>query len=182
MLGRPPLDQMGELAVALGRDLEAAQRVIFVGVEAGRHQQQLWTERRECRADLLFPGAEKNRISAATCERNIEDVAMRPALAGTSGPRIERVLMGRRVEDLGIILETVLRAVAMVNVEVEYPDAATALGAGRNEADRDIVDEAEAHGLSVLGMMAGRPHDRERVFHLPVERPVYALAIARDRK
>src|SRR6202022_4353719 len=127
MLDGPPLDQLGELAVALGRDLEAAQRVGFVGVEAGRHQQQLWTKRREGRANL-FPGTEKNRICAATSERNIEDIAMRPAFAGTPGPRIERVLMGRRVEDLGVILETVLRAVAMVNVEVEHPDAANPLG------------------------------------------------------
>src|SRR6202521_995898 len=175
MLDGPPLDQLGELAVALGRYLEAAQGVVFVGVEAGRHQQQLWTKRREGRANFLFPGTEKNRIAAATSERNIEDVAMRPAFAGTPGPRIERELMGRRVEGLGVVLETVLRAVAMVNVEVEYPDAANALGASRDEADSHIVDEAEDHGLVVLGMMTGRPHDRERVFHRSVEPPVYAL-------
>src|SRR6202022_181880 len=98
----------GELAVALGRYLEAAPGGVFGGAQAGRHQQQLWTKRREGRANFLFPGTEKNRISATTSERNIEDVAMRPAFAGTPGPRIERVLMGRRVEDLGVILEIVL--------------------------------------------------------------------------
>src|SRR3989442_9913058 len=93
MLDRPPRDQRGELAVAVGRDLEPGQRILRVRVEAGRHQEQVWMEGRECRPDLLFPGAEKQRITAARGERYVEDFAMRSALSGAAGPRIERILL-----------------------------------------------------------------------------------------
>src|ERR1700704_4429441 len=169
VLDRPRLDQLGELAVAPGRDLEAGHRVIRVGVEAGRYQQQFSTERRECRAALLFPGTEKHRVSGTAGERDVDDIAVRPALAGTSGPWIERKLMGRRVEDLGVVFETVLRAVAVVDVEVEHPDAPNAHGARRDQTDGDVVEETEAHRLRVLGMMARRPNDRDGVTDLSVQ-------------
>src|ERR1700732_4102774 len=116
-----------------------------MGVEAGRHQQQFWSERRQCGTNFPFPGAEKRRVSAPTGERDVEDVAMCPSLAGTSGSRIERKLMGRRVEHLGVVFETVLRAVAVVDVEVDYRDAPNAPGARRHEANADVVDQARAH-------------------------------------
>src|SRR3989442_13343941 len=175
MLDRPAHDRGGKLAVALCGDLEPCQRVVLVRIEAGRHQQEVGMECGECRTDLLFPGAEKPRIAAAARERYVEDIAMRSALSGSAGPRIKRVLMGRRVEDLGIIFETVLRAVAVVDIEVEHAQAANAPGACRQEAYGDVVDQAEAHGLRVLGVVAGRPYHRDGVPHLSMEYPVHAL-------
>src|SRR5438067_8456188 len=126
VLDRPTLDQRGELAIAFGRDLKASQRIVLVSVEPGGYQQQLRVEFRQCRPDLLFPGAEKQRIAAATGERHVEDVAMCSALSRTAGPRIEGVLMGRRVENLGVVFKTVLRAIAVADIEVEDGDAANA--------------------------------------------------------
>ncbi len=83
--------------------------------------------------------------------------------------------MGRRVEHLGVVFETVLGAVAVVDVEVEHPDAPNTPGARGEQADSDIVDQAEAHRLRVLGMMARRAHHRDRMFYRSVEHPVDAV-------
>jgi len=175
VLTGPAFDHHGRLGVALGLALEPGRRVVPVGIEARRYQQQLRTERGQCGPDLVLPCAEKERIAAAANERHIEHVAVRAALSGAARSRIVRILVGRRVEHLGVVFETVLRPVAVVDIEVEDGDAANAFGARRHQADRDVVDEAEAHRLRVLGMMAGRAHDREGVFHCSVEDPIHAL-------
>ena len=70
--------------------------------------------------------------------------------------------MHRHVEHLRIVLEDVLRAVAVMHVVVDDGDAVGAERAGVRGGDGDVVVEAEAHRAVALGVMAGRPHQRER--------------------
>src|ERR1700682_4932983 len=131
-----------------------------MGIETGRHQQKLRLEGVERRPDFLLPGAEEHPITGARIEWHIDDVAMRPAFARAPRPRIERVLMSGGVEDLGVVLEAVLGAIPVMDVEVDDCNPPNASVTSRVETYRDVVQQAETHGLCMLGVMAGRPHDR----------------------
>ena len=64
--------------------------------------------------------------------------------------------------------EDVLRAVAVVDVEIDDRDALDAVGRlGVARGDRGVVEEAEAHRRRRLGVMAGRPRGDEGVVDAP---------------
>ena len=100
---------------------------------------------------------------------------MRAAFAGASRARIERVSVGRGVENLGIVLETVLGAIAMVDVEVEDRNTADVLTPRRRDPDCHVVEEAEPHGTRVFRVMPGWTHHGYRVLGSAVEDAVDAL-------
>src|SRR4051795_5269210 len=76
--------------------------------------------------------------------------------------------MDRSVEQTRIVLEDVLRAVAVVNVEIDHRDAGNAMDLPRLlRPDRDIVEQAEAHGLGRFGVMARWAGGAERVARFP---------------
>ena len=71
------------------------------------------------------------------------------------------------VEDVRVVLEDVLHAVAVVDVPVEHHHAADAeAAAGGGDGDADVVEQAEAHRVVVLAVVAWRAHDRQRVAEL----------------
>src|SRR5205814_3380883 len=109
--------------------------------------------------DLLPPSAQKLAIPAAGGKRHIDDIAVDAGFAATPGARIERILVRRGVEDLGIVLEAVLGAVAVMNVEVEHRNTADIVLARHDDADADVVQQAESHGPSMLRMVPGWSHD-----------------------
>ena len=83
----------------------------------------------------------------------------RPAASG-----IERPLVERAEEDAVVVPEDRLRAVAVVDVEVDDRDALEAeLALRRARRDRDVVEQAEAHrpvGQRVVARAAGRARSR----------------------
>ena len=87
-----------------------------------------------------------------------------PGLGQRAGAGIERHLVrGAEVEVL-VAPEDVLRAVAVVHVEVDHGDALGAVLLARIEAgDGDVGEDAEAHGALVLGVMAAGAHLAEHV-------------------
>src|SRR3546814_17561737 len=107
---------------------------------------------RSTRTDTLFPYTTLFR----------SDVGVHAALTGRAGARIERALVGRGVEQVGIVPEGRLGAVAVMHVEVHHGDAAQAVRLTCMQGtDRDVVEQAEPHGAVRLGMVAGRPHGAE---------------------
>ena len=57
-----------------------------------------------------------------------------------------------------------LGAVAVMDVEIDHGDALIAVRLARvQRADRDVVEQAEAHGARRLGVVAGRPDGAEGV-------------------
>ena len=65
-------------------------------------------------------------------------------------------------QHIGLVPEDRLRAIAVMDVEIDDGDAAdTVNGAGMGGADRDAVEEAEPHGAGGFGMVAGRAHGAE---------------------
>ena len=78
--------------------------------------------------------------------------------------------MGRGIEQVAVALEHVLRAVAVMDVEIHHRDPPQPmLPAGMLGGDRDVVEQAEAHGGIGLGMVPGRPHRAERIVRRPAE-------------
>ena len=75
--------------------------------------------------------------------------------------------MRRRVEKIGVALEHRLRAVAVMDVEIDHGDAAQpVIGACVQAGQRHVVEQAESHRLVRLGVMAGRAHRADRVLGL----------------
>src|SRR6202043_606150 len=113
-------------AVALSRYVEPRQWIVLVRIEPGRHQEQFGLKGIERRSDLLLPCPEERSIRGACRKRHVEDIPMHAALTSPAGAGIERILMSRGVEDVGVALEAVLGAVAVMDVEVENRDATNA--------------------------------------------------------
>jgi hypothetical protein len=86
------------------------------------------------------------------------------ALAAGAGTGKQRHLVRRAVHHGRIGPENILGAVAVMDVEIDHRgagDTVFALGVARG--DRGVVEEAKAHRLVDLGMMAGRAYRDERV-------------------
>ena len=99
-----------------------------------------------------------------------------PISFARAGAGIERVAVDRRVIDVVALLEEMLRAVAVVHVEVVDEDALDARLLAQPFRDAgDGVEEAEAHRLRALGVMSGRAGDDERALR-------FALQHARRRQ
>src|SRR5207244_13293078 len=115
----PTADHAGHRPLAVSDHRKTSDRLDTLRIEAGPDHEERWPKSRQRRSDLFLPGTENGAIAAAHRQRYIYDVVMRAAFAGAPRARVERVSVGRGVENLGIILETVLGAIAMVDVEVE---------------------------------------------------------------
>ena len=82
--------------------------------------------------------------------------------------------MGGAEEEVAVLLERGLGAVAVVDVEVDHGDAGQPVGAPRPLGpDHDIVEEAEPHRPAGLGMVARRAHRAEGVIRLAGEDRVH---------
>ncbi len=96
-------------------------------------------------------------------QRHVDDVAD-AALARRAGAGIKRRLMGRGEEHGGIVLEHGLGPVAVVDVEIDDGDACELVMLARARgADGHVVEQAEAHRMLRLGVMARRTHGAEGV-------------------
>ena len=89
--------------------------------------------------------------------------------------------MGRGIHDVAVGPENVLRAIAVMDVEIHDRDALRAMdGDGVPRGHGGVVEEAEAHGRRAFGMVAGRPHGDEGVVHVAAHDFVHRLAGAAD--
>ena len=91
-------------------------------------------------------------------------VSCSPRSLARAGAGIKRHLMGRAIHHGLVRPEDVLRAVAVMDVEIDDRDAVDAvllLGVARG--DGDVVEQAEAHRPRGLGVMAGRARRDEGV-------------------
>ena len=87
-----------------------------------------------------------------------------------AGAGVQRPLVERDVEDVGVGVEHLLGAVAVVRVDVDDRHALAARSElGRD--DRDVVQQAEAHRLARTRVVAGRTDRQER-----------AVGVARDQR
>src|SRR5580700_2624748 len=137
-------------AKAVTRHFETLQRIAFAGVETKRHDQRGRCEFPDA-CQRLVARREPWRIGRAQRQRQVEIVAL--ALAGAGlvrvAPEVRIVEAGIGVDRYGqhvvALEEDALRAVAMVDVDIEYGDAAMFVAQSLG-GDGGVVQKAEAAG------------------------------------
>jgi hypothetical protein len=154
--------QRGE---APGGDAHAAQRIVAVSIEPGRHQQQVGAVGIGNGLQQLVEDRRELGIAASLCERHVDGMARARTgadLVGAARARVERVSVRAEVQHVAAVIERVLRAVAVVDVPVHDEHALVAQGgAGVGRRYGDVVEEAEPHGPPSLGVVARRTHQGE---------------------
>jgi hypothetical protein len=86
-------------------------------------------------------------------------------------------LVGRGVEKAGVGGEGILRAVAVVHVEIEDGNALEPVDrAGVQRADGDVVEQAKSHGPAALGVVAGGPHRAKGIAALARRHRIHGTA------
>ncbi len=139
--------------VGLGQ-LQVRERVLAVGVESRRHVEDLRPVRLERGEPVLAHRLAERVAPAARRERDVDHVRPERIHARV---RVERVLERRDHQHPRIAREDVFGAVAVVHVEVDDGDALDAVDGERvRGADRDVVEQAEAHRAVALGVVTRR--------------------------
>ena len=145
---------------------QRGQRIVLMGIEAGRNDHQVRAELGQGRQHMLGKGMAERLAIGQRRQRYVQDI-VEPALVGRPGAGIERRLMGRGVEHVMVVPEDILRAIAVMHVEIDHDDALQPVhGAGVIGPDSRAVEQAEPHGAHRFGMVPGRAHGAEGVLRL----------------
>ena len=98
----------------------------------------------------------------------VDDGVVLAAFAAGAGAGKQRHLMRRAIHHRLVGPEDILRAVAVMNIEIDDRDTLGAMNGLRMPGgDRRVVEEAKAHRRRAFGMMAGRPRRDKGVGHPP---------------
>ena len=109
-----------------------------------------------------FPGLAEPGAVGAGPQRHVDDVVRHPPLRRGAGAGVAGRLVRAGVEQVGVALEDVLGAVAVVDVEIHDRNPLQAPALPRViGGDGGAVEQAEAHRPGALGMVARRPHRDE---------------------
>ena len=137
-----------------------------MGIEAGRKQDRVGAIVIDDPHDVILDRAQVSRVAGAFRKGNVlrESAAFVEAdLVRRAGPWIERVAMHRRVVHIVAIFEQMLRAIAVMHIEVEDEDAIDSVLLAQPVGNAsDGVEKTEAHRLDALRMVAGWAGDHER--------------------
>ena len=149
----------------------------MVGIEAGRDDEQLGGEFTQRRQQLVRHGRAEGGRSRAAREGHVDDVARHPRLLARARTRVEVRLVAGAVEQVRVVPEAVLRAIAVVHVEVHHGHALQAMPFTRMQrGDGGLVEDTETHGTVGLGMVAARARGAEDVPGLLLHHVVHARA------
>ena len=161
-----------QLGVVAARQLEAAERVVAVRIESARHQYPIGGEVLDHATRFMIQRRAHHVARRSWRQGQIHrqpGCTDTPHLVGASGARIQRVLVSRDVENVGIVPKDRLGAVAMVHIPVEDEDAFTECRA-RRRRDGDVVHQAESHGSRGRGVMTRWAHrDEGKTFPAALE-------------
>ena len=96
-------------------------------IKAGRDQHELRLKLATNGINHLFKERHNGGISPAGAERQVDSIALAAALAGFFGGAragVVRILMGREIQHARVVVETVLGAIAVVQVPVHHQNPA----------------------------------------------------------
>jgi len=156
--------QIGE--VLIGKR-EAPQRITETRVEACRNQHQIRLEMVGSPPQAVLENAQYFAVPRARRKWAVHSAALTLALAAlvrVTGARIPGRLVRAEEEYRAVVVESILRSVAVMDVPIRNQhalDSVLELGVART--DRDIVKDAEAHALVRTSMMPGRTHRTKSV-------------------
>lgn len=134
-----------------------------MGVVAGGNQDPIWLKLLNNRCDDSAKGMAIDVATRSGRKRQVDGKAgSRPAshLVNPSAPRVERKLVQRQVEDIGILFKEVLGAVAVMNVKINDGHSLSAVDqvSSRNG---DVVEKAKPHRLPRHRMVTRRTNGQE---------------------
>jgi hypothetical protein len=81
--------------------------------------------------------------------------------------------VGGDVKDVGVVVERLLRSIAVMHVPVDDRDAVESARARVRGCNGGVVEETEAHGLVRASVVTGRPHQRQAALDRTVEHGVH---------
>ncbi len=167
---------VGKLAGPLKEEIEtidaeadAGQRVVGVSIETGRYQDELRPKVFDGRLEQVGETGPIIGVGCPGFKRHIQRCPEAGACAFFAGRSCAGVtgtgrLVERGIEDAGVRFESVLSAVAVVDVPVDDEDSLQAVDLLKAAGgDGYIVKQAKAHGRVSLGVMAGRTHKAKGV-------------------
>ena len=147
-----------------GEEAREVGRVVLMGVEAGREYDQIGRERTQRRREVAVKRGHVLGGGRAARERHVDEPRL--ALEDGRGLGIEEMLraVDGAVHDLRPVADDLLRAVAVVEVDVDDRDAAdrhaSVLEQRVLRRDRRVVEQAEALPAAVLDVVGVRRRDR----------------------
>ena len=145
-----------------------------MGVETGRNQDKPGPERADDRRQDMAINRQVLPVGLAIAHGTIDGKSLAPAgarFAQTARSRVKGRLMGRKIKDVFILVEAVLGAVAVMDIEIDDEDLFNAKAEpGPAGGNGDIVEYAETHGPVMQGVMSRRPHKSETRSDALVER------------
>jgi hypothetical protein len=121
------------------------------------------------RNDQALEGREVGARAAAGRQRHVDVKALAAPLAAAAAvTREQAVLVQGDHQCVRVLVEGLLRAVAMMHVPVDNGDAADFVGRPRlHDGDWHVREQAEPQALVALRMLSGRPDERVAVFDPP---------------
>ena len=163
MLGRKHLELLGCPGVILLEKLHAAHVILVVRIEAGRDENHLRLEVVEPRQPDIRNRTTKFLATGPGRQGHIDHVF--GGIVGTT-VGIERVLENTAHQHLVVALENILGTVTVMNIEVDDRHALKPMHLDRmRSSNSNVVEEAEAHRVGALGMVAGRADRTEGILN-----------------
>src|ERR1041385_7939812 len=143
LIGEPE-NHACDSGVAVWRDVELTEQVAAHAVEAGAHQNEVGLETAGSRHELLLECRQDLRITGSRSQRYVQrraDPFACSCFGSTSRPGICAVVVRAEVKDGVVVVEDVLRAVAVVVVEIDDENAANVMDLLQvSGGDGDVVE------------------------------------------
>src|SRR5271166_846775 len=148
-------------------EIEVAERIAAVGIEARRDDDEIRREVGDARQDRNFHGLAEDLAPVTGAQGGVDDLIVLAAVPYLPRARKEWHFVRRGVHDGSVIPKDVLRAVTVMDVEIDDRDALGAIDRlGVTRGNGSVVEETESHWRRDFRMMARRARGDEGVSDL----------------
>src|SRR5262245_49570032 len=160
-------DHASQRGIAFWRDVELAEEIFAHAVEAGADKDEVGFEASDRWHELSFEGLKELRVACSWRHGHIQDLARsrsRPGFLHRAGSRVGAVIMRTEIKDGTIVVEDILRAIAVVIIPINNQnstDSMLLLKIARS--DGDIVEDAKPHAAIRCCVMPRRTYRGERI-------------------
>lgn len=141
---------------------ESPERISGERIESGGNQNEVGDKALGSCINCAFQRCDVTLRGLRSGHRHVPHAPMWAAILGGTCPRIPRPLVHRNEMNVGLRLDERLRAIAVMNVPVDYQDSLCAMFFPRvMRCNSDVAEEAEPHRAAGQSMMTGRTDGTE---------------------
>src|SRR4030066_331886 len=149
-----------------------------VGIETSGNQDELWLKSPGYRDQDLTESSQVFLVAPSSGHGKVNRGAFsstRTSLIHPSCPGIKGVLVSGEVKDFGVSIKGILRSIAMMDIKINDKDTVEIeLSQGKFASDGHIIENAEAHGSIMSGMVSRWSNQGKCVIHLSVHHRLYS--------